>query len=148
VRAAALLAAVALLAAACGAEEEPSPSRAEPQRLSFEDARAAEDGTSVELVGAVYADGEPMRVCRALAESFPPQCGGGIPVVGVSWDELPRVQRASGVTWTDAAVALVGDMVGGTLHVELVRDAPSGPPTAEPPAPPPADGDEPVGSYR
>src|SRR5687768_17586538 len=104
-RVALLFVALALLAAGCGAgEDEPPAAGPEPRPVSFEEAREADDGTLVELGGAVYAGDEPMRVCRELAESFPPQCGHGITVVGVTWEELPDVQRASGVTWTNSAI--------------------------------------------
>jgi hypothetical protein len=153
-RGAFLLAALTLLAGGCGAsEDEPPSAGADPPVTSFDEARGAEDGTPVELGGAVYADDEPMRVCRELAESFPPQCGHGVPVLGVSWEELPGVQRASGVTWTERPVGLVGEMHGGVLHVTELReprqvrphpgDVPPGTGGAEPPV---AGGDEPVSS--
>jgi hypothetical protein len=147
-RAALLLAALVVLSVGCGASEDEPPSAADGSRLvSFDEARDAEDGTLVELGGAVYADDEPMRVCRELAESYPPQCGAGIPVSGVAWDELPDVQRASGVTWTDTGVGLVGTMRGGTLHVREVRPFRASPPSTPAPSPPGSDPDEPVSSY-
>jgi hypothetical protein len=148
VRLALLVAALALLAGGCGAaDDEPPAAAPEPRLVSFDEAREADDGTVVELGGAVYADDEPMRVCRELAESFPPQCGAGIPVVGVTWGELPRVQRASGVTWTDAGVILAGEMRGGTLHVRRVSPWHTLPQSAEPaPTNPGSNPDEPVSS--
>ena len=145
----ALLAAALLgLASACGgAEDEPPAAGAEGPLVTFADALDARDGAAVRLVGAVYADRRPMRMCDGLAESYPPQCGAGIPIVGLRWEELPRVQRASGVTWTDAAVQLTGEMRAGRLHVRDVAPATRQPPAAEPPsAPPAADGDDPVSS--
>jgi hypothetical protein len=141
-----VLASLVALAVGCGAEDEPPSAGAEPRPVSFDQARDAEDGTLVALGGAVYADDEPMRVCRELAESYPPQCGHGIPVVGITWDELPRVQEASGVTWTDTGVLLVGEMHRGALHVQEVRPWRS-PAPSQPPTPPASDGDDPVSSY-
>ena len=148
-RSAVLLVALALATGGCGSadgDEAPGAAAATPQQVTFDEARDADDGTLVELGGAVYADDGPMRVCRELAESYPPQCGRAIPVAGVGWDELPRVQRASGVTWTDAAVVLVGELRGGTLHVRSVL--PWRPQPAEPPPPTATDADEPVSSPR
>lgn len=121
-RSALLLVAVAALAGGCGSasEERPPPAPGQPHATSFDEALDAEDGTHVELTGAVYADERPMRLCDALAESYPPQCARGIPLAGVTWAELPAVQRTSGVTWTDAAVRLVGEMRGGALHVREI----------------------------
>jgi hypothetical protein len=132
-----VLVALAALAAGCGtAGESSAPARTQPPVTSFEEARSAEDGMRVELGGAVYADDRPMQLCDALAESYPPQCGHGIPLAGIEWEALPAVRRASGVTWTDTGVVLSGEMRGGTLHVDgigetrSVRAAPARPPSS------------------
>lgn len=147
-RLAPLLASIVFLAGGCGAaDDEPAREGTEPRLVTFEEALEVADGTLVELGGAVYADERPMRVCRELAESYPPQCGTGIPVAGVTWDDLHRVQRASGVTWTDAPVYLTGEMRAGTLHVRDVSPWHSRPADEGPaPAAPGGDPEEPVSS--
>lgn len=50
----------------------------------------------------------PVELCvGGVAESYPPQCGGPRIVGDVDWEAL-RPQRASGVTWTEGAVWVVG----------------------------------------
>ena len=126
IAAAAVLAGLALLAAGCGAAGEDEPPGAagdDVRQVDFDEAEGADDGTLIEIAAGLYEDDEPMRICRELAESYPPQCGRAIRVVGLSWADVPDVQRASGVTWTDGLVRLVGEMHGGVLHVTELRDA-------------------------
>ncbi len=79
------------------------------------------DATGVLAVqGHIVDDGTTARFCEALAESFPPQCGGAwVEVSGyeatIDPDDLTTGQ---GVTWTDHSVVLFGDLVDGTLIVD------------------------------
>ncbi len=59
------------------------------------------------------------RLCEALAESFPPQCGGAsVPVSGhVGTSSIPLVSE-QGVTWTDQPVTFLGEIIDGTLVVD------------------------------
>jgi len=57
------------------------------------------------------------RICEALAESHPPQCGRpSLKVEGANVDSLKGVQTAQGVTWTDQ-VTLRGTLANGVLTV-------------------------------
>lgn len=63
----------------------------------------------------VEVDGE-IRLCEALAESFPPQCGGDrITVTSRDQVDPDDLQSEGAVTWTDFAVTIFGEMVDGTL---------------------------------
>lgn len=63
-----------------------------------------------------------LRLCTAIAESFPPQCAGDSwRVEGYAIEEAGAVQRASGVAWTDRQVTLTGAVEDGVLRVD---DAP------------------------
>jgi hypothetical protein len=76
-------------------------------------------GGVVAVRGAFFDDGSGPRLCEALAESFPPQCGGGsLPVTG--YEEVIDVplQTEQGVTWTDQPVTFIGEIVGGVLVVD------------------------------
>lgn len=65
----------------------------------------------------VITDGEA-RLCSALAESFPPQCGGdAITVVGLDLATLD-LQRADAVRWTDSPVQLLGFVREGVLVID------------------------------
>ena len=70
-----------------------------------------------ERSGFLVDAGGEVRLCDALAESYPPQCGGeSLTVEG----ELPPVEwtEAQGVRWTDAPVTLRGEEEDGVLRLE------------------------------
>jgi len=89
------------------------------------------DRSSADLVvveGALLAEPKATpRLCSALAESYPPQCGGksvAVPDLDVTRladtvtnTDAPRSER---VVWTDAPIALAGYVEGDTLR--LVAD--------------------------
>ena len=63
----------------------------------------------------VHRDGE-MRLCQALALSYPPQCGSPFVVVqGIAPETLPARQSAEGVTWSDEVLRLTGRLNAGVL---------------------------------
>ena len=71
------------------------------------------------IQGFLFDDGSGPKLCDALAESFPPQCGGAsIPVSGhVGTSSIPLVSE-QGVTWTDQPVTLFGEIIDGTFVVD------------------------------
>ena len=79
----------------------------------------ATDAIIIAVQGHLLDDGSGARLCEALAESYPPQCGGAsIPVTG--YEEVIAVPLASaqGVTWTDQSVSLFGEIIDGILVVD------------------------------
>jgi hypothetical protein len=64
----------------------------------------------VSVSGALFVDADgTVRLCEAIAESFPPQCGGASLVVeGLDLGALD-LQEAEGVRWADA-VTLLGSV--------------------------------------
>ena len=70
------------------------------------------------IVGFYLDDGSGARLCEALAESFPPQCGGvSIPVDNSAGVELDELQTEGSVTWTNQPAVLVGEIVDGVFVV-------------------------------
>ena len=59
--------------------------------------------------GALFiGPGGTVRLCSAIAESFPPQCGGArLEVIGLDIGSLPNLQEANGLRWADQ-VQLLG----------------------------------------
>jgi hypothetical protein len=108
---AALLASVALVG--CGGEDEAGGS---PVEILVEEAGDHEGPAAV--TGSLLANGDDVRLCAALAESFPPQCGGGsITVVGLDLDSLDGLTTEGDVTWSDLPVTVEGELADGTLTV-------------------------------
>jgi hypothetical protein len=115
----ALLVAAAL--AGCGGDDSASDPVA---AVSIEEALGA-GSDEVQLVsGNLLALGEEIRLCSALAESFPPQCGGASLLVdGLSLGDVDGLVTEGEVSWTDRPVELLGVVADGTLMVS--ENAPS-----------------------
>ncbi len=80
----------------------------------------ASDATGILAVqGFLLDDGTGARLCQALAESFPPQCGGASISV-TNYEEVLDVplQSEQSTTWTDEWVTLFGEIVDGVLVVD------------------------------
>lgn len=159
-----LIAALSLMAAACGADEDAAGNGA-PQDPAVSGACLAEDpncedtldpgenpgelpppdgengvivdnALTVSEAKATNADGtlavrgflvitetSGVRLCDALAESFPPQCGGPALNVG-GFDETEwNLEQAQGVRWTNDWVTLFGTVDGDIL---VISDGTSG----------------------
>ena len=91
------------------------------------DEALATDATGILAVkGFLVADGTDIRLCSALAESLPPLCSGtSIVIAAASIDELVHddettIESAQGVTWTDATISLLGDIVDGQLVIDTL----------------------------
>jgi hypothetical protein len=79
--------------------------------------RADSDGP-IRVRGTLIAAATDVRLCSAILESHPPQCGRpwllvrGLDLVGVS-----NMEQAKGVGWTRREVTLVGEVEDGVLTV-------------------------------
>ena len=118
--------AVALLAvAACGGDDD-SADGTEPATaglamgpgISIDDALASDSDEPLLVNGNLLAEGGVVRLCSALAESFPPQCGGASLVVeGLKLEEVDGLVTEADVSWTDRPIQLLGVVSDGTLTV-------------------------------
>lgn len=62
--------------------------------------------------------GGPVRLCSAILESYPPQCGGpSLTVLGAELDTVPGLQTAGSVTWSEQPAELLGVVRDGVLTV-------------------------------
>jgi hypothetical protein len=86
--------------------------------LSVKEALRAKHDGPVRVRGILIADGVAVRLCSAILESYPPQCGRpwlvvrGLDVVGDS-----NMEQVDGVAWTSRNVTLVGRVDKGILTV-------------------------------
>ena len=114
--AATLLAALSLLAAGCGSDSDDGQGP-----LTIDQALASDRNASVTVKGSyVETSGKP-RLCSALLESHPPQCGR--PSVRLQGEVvLDDLQAEGAVRWSSHEVAVRGDLRDGVLVVsETVR---------------------------
>lgn len=87
--------------------------------LTISEALASDVTGIIAVQGFLLDDGTGARLCEALAESFPPQCGGAsIPVTG--YEEVLDVplQSEQSTTWTDDWVTFFGEIVDGVFVVD------------------------------
>jgi hypothetical protein len=126
-----LLAAFALGAgvAGCGGDEAPpadggSEPPAASEVMSVEEAVASGAAGLVTVRGFLLAaDGEPVKLCAALAESYPPQCGvaslvvEGLDLSTVEGLTTPTEPDYAHTSWTDAEIRLTGELDDGVLVV-------------------------------
>jgi hypothetical protein len=128
---------VALLVAglaACGGNEDASPpsptapagsSGGSDEILTIEEALASAPEDPVTVRGyLVAAQGAPVQLCSALAESYPPQCGGaslvldGLDLATVNGLTTPTEPDYAHTSWTDRQVSVHGTLSNGVLTVD------------------------------
>lgn len=109
-RALLLLAAPALLLAACATPAQPGDGGHVGSDGSGEPSPIAAKGEVVGQGTILQKDGEDAQFCLGgVMESYPPQCSGPV-VVGWEWPEDGMWESASGVTW--GTYAVVGEWDG------------------------------------
>jgi hypothetical protein len=125
----ATLAAAAALAG-CGGDADPADDAASgstvPQTsglgagpgISIDEALASGSDELLLVAGNLLAQDGEVRLCSALAESFPPQCGGAsLRVEGLKLEEVDGLVTEGDVAWTDRPIELLGVVGDGTLTV-------------------------------
>jgi hypothetical protein len=86
--------------------------------ISIEEALASDSEQQILVNGNLLASGDDVRLCYALAESFPPQCGGpSLRVEGLKLEEVDGLVTEGGVSWTDRPIQLLGTVADGVLTV-------------------------------
>ena len=132
----AVMIALAVAAGACGSDDDAgattsaAPTTTAPasttvgpdtdQPMSIDAALASPDGAQVQVIGPLIAAGDDVRLCGAVMESYPPQCGEpSLPLDGLNLDAVIGLSRPNpefaGVVWTDFALVVFGTMQGGVL---------------------------------
>jgi hypothetical protein len=113
-----LLTLLVLTGAACGDSNSDAPTST-GLPLSVEGLIVAEPEGDVSVVGFLVIDSAGPRLCSALAESFPPQCGGpSVEIISGLDDHPVQYEEAQGVRWTDPAVVVEGRYVDGTFTLQ------------------------------
>lgn len=75
------------------------------------------EGENVIVDAVLFEDESGMRICEALAESFPPQCGGrSIAIRNPGFVDAAMTQE-QGIRWTDRSVWLLGWIEDGEFVV-------------------------------
>jgi hypothetical protein len=119
--------AVLALTACGGGDNDAEPQPAQPQGsaglgagpgISIDEALASDSAEPLLVNGNLLAQGEEIRLCSALAESFPPQCGGSsLQVEGLKLEEVDSLVTEGDASWTDRPIQLLGTVEDDTLVV-------------------------------
>lgn len=117
----------ALVVAGCGSDDkaEPAPPQQQPPiaglgagpGISIDEAIALQSPEPVLVNGWVYARGDEIRFCDAIAESYPPQCPGvSLLVDGLKLEEVDGLRREGDVAWSERT-QLLGVVADGKLKL-------------------------------
>jgi hypothetical protein len=86
--------------------------------IAVEEAIASDSGEALLVEGNLLAAGGQVRLCSALAESFPPQCGQTfLRVEGLKLEEVDGLTQGGDASWTDRQIQLLGVVRDGVLTV-------------------------------
>lgn len=87
-----------------------------PALASLDVAQAVDSSGPAMVTGYLVKDGDDIRLCEVLAESFPPQCGGASIILSeIDQIDPDELQEEGAVTWTDFPVSVIGDLLDGAL---------------------------------
>ncbi|MCP4966996.1 MAG: hypothetical protein GY926_17410 [bacterium] len=102
-------------------QDLPAPGDVEPM-VAVPVADAVDMVGNVSVTGFMVDVDGVIRLCEALAESFPPQCGGAsITITSSEQIDPDDLQNEGSLTWTDKGVTVFGEMVDGTLVVTPIE---------------------------
>ena len=110
-----------VVAAACGddsGDQDSSPVSGVGPGISIAEALTSNLEGPLLVNGHLHVQNGVVRLCEVLAESLPPQCGGGILVVkGLDLKTMDGLTSAGSVTWSDQLVQVLGTVEGEVLTV-------------------------------
>ena len=73
----------------------------------------------VAVTGLLFDDGSGLRLCGALAESFPPQCPGEAVFIANPEALEADFTEEAGVRWTERPVVLIGELADGEFALAV-----------------------------
>jgi hypothetical protein len=121
-----LLIVLALGVASCGSDEAGEPAAPRPSDvagiaagpgISIDEAIAFESDEPLLVNGNIWAEGDNVYFCDAVAESYPPQCAGvRLEVVGIKLAEVDGLQRVGDIAWSERT-QLLGVVADGKITV-------------------------------
>jgi hypothetical protein len=113
-----LLPLAAAVLAGCGSNGPEGGGGTDEGPLSVEQALASEPLEDAVVQGIIFAEGGSVRLCGAVAESYPPQCPGeAVEVEGFDLSTVSDLQTAQGVSWKEDPIRLTGGLQDGVLRV-------------------------------
>ena len=91
--------------AACGADSDTPSTSAAPDPVTVEQLVERSADTPIEVRGLLYVDEGGTRLCAAVLESYPPQCGEpSVELVGLDLSAVDGTTTEGSITWKEGAV--------------------------------------------
>jgi hypothetical protein len=85
--------------------------------LTVAEALATDATGTIAVQGYVVATGDEVRLCDALAASYPPQCGGdSVLLDGLDAIDPDELTSEGNVRWTDVPQTVLGELSDGVLN--------------------------------
>jgi hypothetical protein len=117
----ALVLALVLPACAAAATTSTSSGDASGPAITVDQLVARSSDTPIVVQGLLISHDGVVRLCAAVLESFPPQCGGeSVELTGLDPASVPGVTTEQGVTWKEGAVVQVQRTQDGRFAVLAV----------------------------
>ena len=104
--------ALATLVVACGSDSTTDTSDSAIAPIEVAELLDGSSPTDASVIGFVVIDDGGARLCEALAESFPPQCGGSAVVIANPDVLTVALEQEQSVRWTNERVRLDGTYDG------------------------------------
>ncbi|MFC5930275.1 hypothetical protein [Cryobacterium melibiosiphilum] len=117
--------AVVLVVAGLGTLAACSGGTAADASISVDELVSRSADTPVSVTGLLYDDSSGTRLCGAVMESFPVQCGGpSVDLVGLDMTTVSGTTSDQGITWKEAVVLTVQRTGSGSFTVLSSEDSP------------------------
>lgn len=114
------LAVMTVVVAGCGGDDDEA---APVGPITVEQLVARSSDTPIQVEGFLLAQGAVVRLCAAILESYPPQCGEpSVELVGLDLDEVPGTTAEGEVVWLEGANLRVQREADGRFGVLDVID--------------------------
>ncbi|MGA9595806.1 MAG: hypothetical protein WBV06_06600, partial [Acidimicrobiia bacterium] len=85
-------------------------------RLTVAETLGTDAAGVLAVTGFVVSTGDEVRLCDALAEAYPPQCGGdSVPLDGLDAIDPDSLTTEGDVSWTDTQQTVFGQLTDGVL---------------------------------
>lgn len=126
-----------VVAAACGSGDDPSVGAGDTTQppvdggdaatgapvpggaLTVAEARATSLDDVLAVRGFIVVRDDDRFLCDALAESFPPQCGGErLRLEGLDLEQVDELRTEGPTSWTEDPVTVVGHVDGDVLRLD------------------------------
>lgn len=113
-----MVVALLLTLAGCGSGDDGSPAVDPGGPMTVEQLQARSADAPVEVKGLLYFDGSEARLCEAILESYPPQCGEpSVQLAEFGRLDVEGTTTAEGVTWKEGAEVTVVRVADGRFVI-------------------------------